>query len=492
MNESLKIAGLLTAGIALISGCGSDDDNNQDPACSILAQNTWVKDTLREWYLENGQIPDLDPAAAEDPREFLRSLTDNVDLAPTSDVVGEDRFSVLSEAEVERDRVANIFSGFGLLMQVEGIGSEAVIRILDVFGTFEGEAASPASQAELQRGDTILAFDGTAVAEAFNLERLRGVKFIFGFDVDEQHDLLVQKPGAAEPTTISLTADRLVPTSVPLFKVFERGDDKVGYIFFRDFDLASVEGLRKAFAFLAAEGVTELIIDQRYNLGGFVFVIDFLAALLKGNDLADGTTILRAETWNADKSSTEDQEVMFQTPVCPNFSDDQYDCQGEAMGLTGLTKLVFINSGNTASASEVILNSMRSHVDVAIIGERSVGKPVGSAPFPGYADNQAQDFCGLVMRPITFRNVNADDEGDYFDGFVPDCAVADDPSAPIGSENEASITAALNYLEAGSCPAVGGTGGLRAEPPRRRIMLDADHTLSYSNSLARLLDEGRL
>ena len=497
MNVHMKMPALVIAGIALMAGCGGgdDDDTGTVDQCSIVAQNTWVKETLLEWYLENDQIPDLDPSSSEGPQAFLNALTEDVDLAPPPDIQGEDRFSVISELEVEQNRVANIFSGFGLLMQVEGLGAQTFIRILDVFGAFEGEAASPASQAGLQRGDAILDFDGSPVNDVFNLDRLRGFKFIFGFDVGAQHSLGIRKIGETNTTTVSLTAAELVPTSVPLFKVFERGDDKVGYVFFRDFDFASVEGLRKAFVFLAEEGVTELIIDQRYNLGGFVFVIDYLAGLLKGNDLSDGQTILRAETWNEDKGPSLNSEVVFEPPTCPAFlgqsdSLSQYDCQGEVRGLTGLNKVVFINSGNTASASEVILNSMLSHVEVAVIGERSVGKPVGSAPFPSFGGG-GEDFCGLVMRPITFRNVNADGAGDYYDGFTPDCAVADDPSAPLGSENEASIAAALGYLEQRACPSV-GTGGLLAEPPRRRLLLDAEHTLSYQNSLARLLDEGRL
>ena len=482
-----------------VAGCSDDDEGgSQDPlACTVTEQNAWIQSTMLEWYLENSQLPILEPADFDTPDEFLDALVEDVDLAPNAEITGADRFSVVLEFQEEQNRIANIFSGFGLLMQVEGTGDDRIFRLLDVFGTFEGEAASPASQAGLARGDAIETFDGEPVATVFNVDRLEGLKFIFGFDVGETHELGVLKRDGQQQT-LTLEAAELTPTSVPLFKVFTLGDEEVGYVFFRDFDFASVEGLRQAIGFLAERGVTKVIIDQRYNLGGFVFVVDYLANLLLGNDLGSDPNnrgVIRSETWNGDKSSF-NGSAFFSPPSCPSFLGDrddlrQYDCQGPVVGLTGLTQLIFINSNNTASASEVILNSMRSHVDVAVVGARSVGKPVGSAPFPGQSTGE-QQFCGLVLRPTTFRNVNADNEGDYFEGFVPDCPVADDPTQPIGDESEASIAAALNYVQGSTCTPSLGTGGLTAEGPRRRILLDAEHTWSYANSLARLRDQGRL
>jgi len=447
---------------------------------------------MREWYLEPDQLPTLDPAAYDTPQAFLSALTESVDLAPSSNTEARDRFSVVSELRVEQNRVNNIFSGFGLLMQVEAGDSGRVLRILDVFGSFPGEAVSPASAAGLVRGDAIEQYDGENVEDAFDLDRLMGLKFIFGFDVGETHRLNVRK---LDGTLVEqdITAAELMPTSVPVFKIFERGAETYGYVLFRDFDFASVEGLRKAFDLFAERGVTKLIVDQRYNLGGFVFVADYLANLMLGNDLGGQEIIQRAETWNAMKSEQFDELSFFATASCPGFlADGDFACQGEVSGLSGLTRVAFINSSNTASASELILNSMRSHVDVGVVGGRSVGKPVGSAPFPGFATGE-DSFCGLVLRPTTFRNVNAGNEGDYFRGFVPDCPAPDDASAPLGDETEASVAAALQYLETGSCPQDAGTGGgLTAEPVGRRILLDAERIYGYENSLARLRDEGLL
>ena len=482
-QKSIAMCAVLLTGVVACS--------DEEP-CSVREQNAWVKSTLEEWYLENDQIPNLSPSSFDSPQDFLAALVRDVDLAPNSSVQGRDRFSRVFGVAVERNLVRNVSSGVGLLMEVDGTGVDGVFRILDVYGTFDGENPSPASEAGLERGDAITTYDGLRMDDVFVLSDLEGRKFIFGFDIGEAHELGIRKLNG-DRTVVTLTGAEVTPTSVPIFRTFQLGDEEVGYVMFRDFDFASVEGLRKAFEFFEGRNVTKVIVDQRYNLGGFVFVVDYLANLLLGRDLGGTDAVLRAESWNRDKSEF-NVEVNFSAPSCPSFlgnneSLKQYDCQGDVVGLTGVTDLVFINSGNTASASEVVLNSMLPHVDVGIVGSRSVGKPVGSAAFPATATGES-DVCGLVMRAINFRNVNADGQGDYFDGFVPDCAASDDASFALGAAEEESIAAALHYLEHGECPRTEPSNGLTAEP-LRRTPLDAERSFSYENSLARMRDQGR-
>jgi carboxyl-terminal processing protease len=126
--------------------------------------------------------------------------------------------------------------------------------------------------------------------------------------------------------------------------------------------------------------------------------------------------------------------------------------------------VVFITTGSTLSASELLINSVAPHVRVSIVGGTTGGKPVGSRHF---------DFCDKVAAPVTFRLLNADDEGDYFDGFVPTCPAPDDLTQPLGDQAEASLATALHLLSTGEClpppptgegAAAGDRGGLRAPP----------------------------
>ena len=98
----------------------------------------------------------------------------------------------------------------------------------------------------------------------------------------------------------------------------------------------------------------------------------------------------------------------------------------------------------TASASELITNSMEPHAAVSIVGSTTFGKPVGQLGI---------EFCDKIIRPTAFESVNANDEGGYFDGLPVDCPAVDDLSMAVGADNDPNIEAALSYFATGACPA---------------------------------------
>jgi len=114
-----------------------------------------------------------------------------------------------------------------------------------------------------------------------------------------------------------------------------------------------------------------------------------------------------------------------------------------------LSRLIVIATRGTASASELVTNSMEPHVEVAIVGDSTFGKPVGQVGF---------EFCQKILRPTAFQTVNADDFGDYFDGLPVDCAATDDLNIPVGADNDPNMIVALEYLDTGACPAAAVTG----------------------------------
>ena len=118
-----------------------------------------------------------------------------------------------------------------------------------------------------------------------------------------------------------------------------------------------------------------------------------------------------------------------------------------------LSRLVVIATQGTASASELVTNGMVPHVEVAIVGDRTFGKPVGQVGF---------EFCAKILRPTAFQTVNADDFGDYFGGLpvTPGCAAADDLNIAVGADADPNMVAAVGYLETGGCPVAAAPGGL--------------------------------
>jgi hypothetical protein len=139
-----------------------------------------------------------------------------------------------------------------------------------------------------------------------------------------------------------------------------------------------------------------------------------------------------------------------------------------------LSTLVVIASRGTASASELVTNGMIPHVDVAIVGDRTFGKPVGQIGLT---------FCDKILRPTSFKLANALGAGDYFDGLPVDCAAAGDLSVPVGDPLDPNMVAAMSYLNTGACPVTSLTGNAfkaaienrspepeRDRPPHRELL----------------------
>jgi C-terminal processing protease CtpA/Prc len=120
-----------------------------------------------------------------------------------------------------------------------------------------------------------------------------------------------------------------------------------------------------------------------------------------------------------------------------------------------LSKLAVIATEGTASASELLTNSMDAWFDVGIVGDNTFGKPVGQIGLT---------FCDKILRPTSFKTVNAAGEGEYFDGLPVDCPAVDDLNEAVGADTDPNMIAALSYLNTGACPVAGASGGqLKAE-----------------------------
>jgi carboxyl-terminal processing protease len=225
-----------------------------------------------------------------------------------------------------------------------------------------------------------------------------------------------------------------IPT-VSLTRVFEIEGRKVGYLFFRNFVKPSSDALNDAFAAMKEAGVTELVLDLRYNGGGLVDVATHLGSLI-GGALTEGQVF--AEFRHNDRNTRYDETLRF----------------GHVVSALTLSRVVVIATRSSASASELVINGLRPFMPVVVIGDRTYGKPVGQYGF---------NFCDKVLAPVAFSLVNADGQGDFFDGISADCAAPDDIEHDLGAADEGSLAEALHYIRTGTCSAtVEGTRALRA------------------------------
>lgn len=395
----------------LMSGCGggSSGGSSSPAACSPAGQKQTVLEVMQDIYLYNDQLPDLNLEDFPTPEALLEALIVNP----------PDRFSSIGSAAAEQMFFgAGQFIGFGL---TSALVASDDLRVADVF---EG---SPAHTAGLERGYRILTIDGRTIAE---INAAEGVDAAFGPDeIGVQVDLgVADRQGAEFDLTVTKAVVTIPP--VPIATVFDVGGEPTGYLLFRTFVDPSFDALDDAFADFAAAGVRDLIVDVRHNGGGLVAVADFLGNLLGGLD-ANGQ-VFSMTVFNANNAFRNTTTLFMNEPHS-----------------LSLDRLIFITTGATASASEIVINSLMPHVEETfLVGDDTFGKPVGSLGFA---------FCEKIIRPTSFETVNSAGTGDYFDGLPVDCAAEDDLAFVLGDPAEASLAEAMFVAENGACSAMAVT-----------------------------------
>jgi carboxyl-terminal processing protease len=372
--------------------------------CSITSQNIFVRNQLNVAYYWNQHLPGTSPANYDSPEAYLEAVRyrpiDNFYSYITS-AAANDAFFNDSQ-----------FVGFGFRQ-------ETTTDTMLVQQVYEG---SPALEAGLSRGDRITAINGQSVS---SLVRNGTVGSAFGppeIGVVAE----IEFETAAGELKQGRMAKRLVtiPT-VSVTRMVEADGRRVGYLMFNNFVRPSTAALNDAFAALKAGGANELILDLRYNGGGLVDVAVQLASLIGGTRTSGQVMINWA--YNDRLSPLLNRSTRFQeTPA----------------NTLNLERLFVITTQSSASASELIINSLRPFIPVVVIGDTTYGKPVGQNTF---------NFCDKVLAPVVFSLRNANNEGDFFDGIPADCPAADDALHQLGDTEEASFAEALTFMRTGAC-----------------------------------------
>ena len=325
------------------------------------------------------------------------------------------------------------------------------------------EPNSPASQpaTNLRRGETVTAVDGVSV-NALSSQAIWNQFFdgIYPSTAGEMHSFTLRDPQTSAQRTVSMTA--AVVTSVPVRNVrtIDTAMGRVGYIQFNDHIATAEQQLIDAFTTLAAPGqnVTDLVLDLRYNGGGYLFIASQVAYMIAGAAQTAGQEFERLQ-FNDKHRSTNPVTGAALTPV-PFFNTSS---SNQPLPTLNLARVFVLTGSMTCSASESIINGLRGvNVQVIQIGSTTCGKPYGF---------YAQDNCGTTYFTIQFQGVNDVGFGTYGDGFtaqntvamgaerLPGCSVRDDFARALGDPLEQRLAAALAYRQApqpSSCPAPSG------------------------------------
>ncbi len=402
-------AALSSAGPATQASLSTASGYPSEPgSCSIADQRSWLNAYMADQYFWNANLA-VPNAAATTQDEYFNSLL----FAPT------DRYSFTQDAAQASQFVSQgTRTGYGYATAFTD-ATQTTLRVRSV------EPAGPAAAAGLKRGDTVLSIDGLTPARIAKGE----LHSVSSSGITRTFTLL-DASGAQRLMTM-VSSNFVVAPNVGYTIFTAANGAKVGYLAYEEFTAASLTALGTAFNRFRTDGVTELIVDLRYNAGGSVLVARALASLIGGASL-DGKAFAKIR-FNA-QNTAKNFDFAFTSNAASL----------PAAPLEGLARVFFITSPNTASASELVINSLTPFKKVITIGAATFGKPFGFQP---------RGACSTVYNAVNFETFNAVDFGRYTKGLPATCNVSDDLSKALGDPTELRTAAALSYIQTAVCPA---------------------------------------
>lgn len=257
--------------------------------------------------------------------------------------------------------------------------------------------------------------------------------------------------------TIQLSKSQLDENPVKIVKTFFEGTEKIGYLMYNQFTSSYDGNLNTAFSQFKTRNITDLIIDLRYNGGGSVRTTTYLGGMITGQF---NNEVFSKQQWNRKVMTSQKPEVFVNrfTDKILNKDRDGNVILSEAIKSLNLTRVYFIVSNATASASELIINSLSPYIDVKVIGDITRGKHVGSITLYD-SDNYSRNGANLstkhtwAMQPIVLEIVNKNNEN-HPNGIAPTVELKEDYGnlGVLGEKSDPLLNTAINYVLTGVKP----------------------------------------
>jgi carboxyl-terminal processing protease len=420
---TLAFSTLLITVLVTLPACNEDDEN---PNAYV---NNWIEANMGFWYYWNTTLPS-EPNKRLAPDEFFESLLNE-----------EDKFSWIQENYLE------------LLNSLQGVNKEAGYELVFYQESEDNtnliaqivyiKPGSPAEAAGLKRGDVITHINNQQLTSD-NYRSLLGA-------ASENHSITYRELDLVSETflavqTKSLTTIEYAENPNFLNKVFTYNDRKIGYYVYNLFVVGTEQDsavynrqMDQIFTSFKDAGITDLIIDLRFNSGGAESATVNLASLVgKG---VDNTKVFTIREYN----SLVETEIKNDPDLTVDFLTVEFLTKAQNIGNQLTNNRVYILTGpRTASASELLINGLRPYMDVFLIGSTTVGKNVGSISI--FEEDDSRNTWG--MQPIVTKSFNSEEESDYSNGFNPQIELEDNNLIlyPLGDERELLLSRALQEI----------------------------------------------
>jgi hypothetical protein len=439
--------------------CIAPRAGTNDRAGSAFTEKMFLRSWTNELYLWYNEVQDTNPATF-DVVQYFNILT-TPQLTPSQQPKDRFHFTFDTAQWIALSQSGQDI-GYGADIMIIGDGRpprRAVVAFV--------EPGTSASNGGVTRGMEVVSIAGV---DFVNDGSQTGVdtlnRAFFPSAANLTFQWVFKRPNGGTNLTVQLTSADITHKPVLIDKTIASNGKNIGYILFNDHIGTAEDQLFDAITRL--QGVDDLVLDIRYNGGGFLDIANELAFMIAGPGPTTGQIFERLVFNN--KNLTRDPitgELLapgtpFHTTVqgLPGSSKTP----GTTLPTLGLNRVYVLTGPNTCSASESIINGLRGvGVQVFLIGSTTCGKPFGFYP---------QDNCGTTYFSIQFQGVNNMGDGDYPDGFAAQnqtgassiklagCSVADDFVHELGDANEGRLKAALDFRASGndnaSCAAASG------------------------------------
>ena len=444
--KAIKHIIYIVCSLAALSSCvklGGDENAEQEKFYTLKYVNQFAYNVMQTYYLWVDEIQDnlKDWRSDDDPIKKVKAVR-------YKNTKGDDIdkwTQVTSDYETFVSSIEGVSTTYGYefgLSYTDTTKKYVAVVVKFVY------AGSPAQKAGMKRGDVIIKVDGAAIPTASYTDIIKN-KVMYS-----AHCQL----GLVDGRTVQMDAVEMYCDPVHTVKVFDCGGKKVGYLHFTSFTLNAGPDLIRVCQDFKSQGVTELILDLRYNGGGYVQTEEVLASMLAPRAKVASGDIFMTEVYN--KKITEawgDEEAVTRFRQSFKINGTTYDTSESNVGIS---KIYAIMTGDSASASEALVCGLKPFLDVQIVGEQSYGKYCsgiileGASWYETYKDAMSKSDCNngkkysanwgiyVMIGRYADRDGNT---GCMPDGFEPDHYVADNPfdGCQLGDPEETMLKTAL-------------------------------------------------
>ncbi len=407
-------------------GCKKEVDTPAVGEAPLLTQkiNAFIKASMEDVYLWEQYLPNIDTKLEFDSKAYFKKL-----------LYVEDKWSFITDdiaaLEASFQGVETTF-GYSLAFYWKDTSKTTIIAYIEYV-----YPNSPAAIANIKRGDIILLLNGANLTIDNYMDLLYGSTISITLGVNNNGII-------SNGRTFSMTSLLLNLDPVLISKIIEYGDKKIGYIFYAQYISSYNTSLDAAFLNFKNNGITDLVLDIRYNPGGYMSAAQHLCSSLAPQTVVSAADVLVTLQWNSYYQNYWQTHAGYDNQIRLNYISTPVNLD--------LSKIYILTGSGSASASELTITGLDPYMEVILIGDTTYGKYTGSItlkPEDIYAEaSYYSDFDNWGLQPIVLRYANANGITDFKNGFAPDFYVNDNLSGgfPLGDPTEPLLAKAIEQI----------------------------------------------